>query len=145
MADNFGLKIGIEGEKEFKNALRDINQSFKVLGSEMKLVSSEFDKQDKSVAAVTARNEVLNKAIEAQKDKISTLESALKMPPTASEKMTAVPNWAIQLNNAKAELNGMERELDETADSADDLGDELKESGDEAEKPAVSLKSWAVY
>ena len=25
--DSFGLKIGIEGEKEFKNALRDINQS----------------------------------------------------------------------------------------------------------------------
>ena len=66
MADNFGLKIGIEGEKEFKNALRDINQSFKVLGSEMKLVSSEFDKQDKSVAAVAARNEVLNKAMEGQ-------------------------------------------------------------------------------
>ena len=41
MADNFGLKIGIEGEKEFKNALRDINQSFKVLGSEMTLVESE--------------------------------------------------------------------------------------------------------
>lgn len=38
MADNFGLKIGIEGEKEFKNSLRDINQSFKVLGSEMKSV-----------------------------------------------------------------------------------------------------------
>ena len=34
MADNFGLKIGIEGEKEFKNAIREINQSFKVLGSE---------------------------------------------------------------------------------------------------------------
>ena len=39
MADNFGLKIGVEGEKEFKSALRDINQTFKVLGSEMKLVS----------------------------------------------------------------------------------------------------------
>lgn len=64
---DFGLKIGLEGEKEFKNALRDINQSFKVLGSEMKLVSSEFDKQDKSVAAVAARNEVLNKAIEDRK------------------------------------------------------------------------------
>ena len=35
MADNFGLKIGIEGEKEFKKALSEINQSFKVLGSEM--------------------------------------------------------------------------------------------------------------
>ncbi len=46
MADNsFGLKIGIEGEKEFKNALREINQSFKVLGSEMNLVTSQFDKR----------------------------------------------------------------------------------------------------
>ena len=48
MADNFGLKIGIEGEKEFKKALSEINQSFKVLGSEMKLVSSQFDSNDKS-------------------------------------------------------------------------------------------------
>ena len=135
MADNFGLKIGIEGEKEFKNALRDINQSFKVLGSEMKLVSSEFDKQDKSVAAVTARNEVLNKAIDAQKDKIATLESALKNAADSfGENDRRTQNWAIQLNNAKAELNGMEKELEETADSADDLGDELKETGDEAEK-----------
>lgn len=44
MADNFGLMIGVEGEKEFKNSLREINQLFKVLGSEMKLVSSEFDR-----------------------------------------------------------------------------------------------------
>jgi hypothetical protein len=52
VADNFGLKIGIEGEKEFKNAIREINQSFKVLGSEMNLVASQFDKQDKSVEAL---------------------------------------------------------------------------------------------
>ena len=134
MADNFGLKIGVEGEKEFKKALSDINQTFKVLGSEMKLVSSEFDKQDKSVAAVAARNEVLNKAIDAQKDKISTLESALKNAADSfGENDRRTQNWAIQLNNAKAELNGMERELDNSADAADDLGEELKETGDEAE------------
>ena len=55
MADNFGLKIGIEGEKEFKKALSEINQSFKVLGSEMKLVSSQFDANDKSIQALSAR------------------------------------------------------------------------------------------
>ena len=43
MADNFGLKIGIEGEKEFKKALSEINHSVMVLGSEMKLVYSHFD------------------------------------------------------------------------------------------------------
>ena len=61
MADNFGLKIGLEGEKEFKKAIADINQSFKVLGSEMKLVSSKFGKNDTSMQAVAARSEVLNK------------------------------------------------------------------------------------
>ena len=34
MSENFGLKIGLEGEKEFKKSLADINNSFKVLGSE---------------------------------------------------------------------------------------------------------------
>lgn len=54
MADNFGLKIGVEGEREFKKALAEINQSFKVLGSEIKLVSSQFDKNDKSVQALSS-------------------------------------------------------------------------------------------
>ena len=78
MADNFGLKIGLEGEKEFKKALADINQSFKVLGSEMKLVSSQFDKNDNSVEALTARNQVLGKEIDTQKKKIETLRQALE-------------------------------------------------------------------
>ena len=68
MADNFGLKIGVEGEKEFKRALSDINQSFKVLGSEMKLVESEFGKNENSVQSLTSKNEVLTKQIDAQKD-----------------------------------------------------------------------------
>ncbi len=78
MAEDFGLKIGLEGEKEFKKALADINRSFKVLGSEMKLVESQFDKNDNSVQALTARNTVLNKEIEAQKQKVETLRSALQ-------------------------------------------------------------------
>ncbi len=57
MADNFGLKIDIEGEKEFKNVLLNINQLFKVHGSEMKLVSSEFNNNDKSIQAITSRKE----------------------------------------------------------------------------------------
>ncbi len=77
MADSFGLKIGLEGEKEFKKALSEINQSFKVLGSEMKVVTSQFDKNDNSVQALTARNQVLNKEIEAQKQKIEMLRAAL--------------------------------------------------------------------
>lgn len=45
MADSsFGLKIGPEGEREFKRAITDINRSMRALGFQLKLVacSSRF-------------------------------------------------------------------------------------------------------
>jgi len=134
MADDFGLKIGLEGEKEFKKALSDINQSFKVLGSEMKLVSSQFDKNDSSVQALSARNAVLNKEIEVQKDKIGTLRQALENAATSfGENDRRTQAWQIQLNNAEAALNGMERELEQNNDALDKAGDELNDAGKHAD------------
>lgn len=155
MADNFGLKIGLEGEKEFKKALSEINQSFKVLGSEMKLATSQFDKNDQSVQALTARNTVLNKEIEAQKQKIETLRAALKNAAESfGENDRRTQNWQIQLNNAEAALNGMERELkdnnealeqaengfDEAGKEAEDFGKEIDKAGDESEDAGGKLK-----
>ena len=106
MADSFGLKIGLEGEKEFKKALADINQSFKVLGSEMKLVTSQFDKNDSSADALAAKHKVLGNQIEAQKQKIETLRAALKNASDSfGENDRRTQNWQIQLNNAEAALN----------------------------------------
>lgn len=156
MADDFGLKIGLEGEKEFKKALSEINQSFKVLGSEMKVVQSQFDKNDNSVEALTARNQVLNKEIEAQKQKIETLRSALaNAAESFGENDRRTQQWQIQLNNATATLNDMgreldrnnaalddaEREMDDVADSADDMGEEIDEAADSADKSKGKFES----
>ena len=141
MADNFGLKIGVEGEKEFKKALSDINNSMKVLGSEMKLVDSTFDKQDKSVQALTARNEVLNKNIEAQKQKIDTLRSALENASSSfGENDRRTQAWQIQLNNAEAALNGMERELKQNNDALDKTADEFDDAEKEADQFGKEIK-----
>lgn len=141
MADDFGLKIGLEGEKEFKKALSDINQSFKVLGSEMKVVQSQFDQNDSSVEALTARNQVLNKEIDAQRQKIDTLRSALKNASDSfGENDRRTQNWQIQLNNATAALNGMERELSDNEKALDDVGKELGDAGKEADDFGDELK-----
>lgn len=105
MADSFGIKLGVEGEKEFKSALSDINLSFKVLGSEMKLVQSQFGKNYSSVESLTSRNEVLNRQIEKQKEKIATLKSALDNASSSfGENDRRTHNWQIQLNNAEDKL-----------------------------------------
>ena len=114
MASDFGLKIGVEGEKEFKSALTEINNQFKVLKSEMNLATSAFDKNEKSVEALSAKNEVLNKQIEAQKQKIETLRSALQNSAESfGENDKRTQNWQVQLNNAEAALNAMEREVEQ--------------------------------
>ena len=141
MADNFGLKIGLEGEKEFKSALKDINQSFKVLGSEMKLVSSQFDKNDNSVQALTARNTVLNKEISAQKEKIETLRAALKNASESfGENDKRTQSWQIQLNNAEAALNDMERELRDNEKALDSMGDEFNDAEKQADEFGDEVK-----
>ena len=102
MSNNFGLRIGVEGERDFKQALRDINHSFKVLGSEMQLVTSQFDKNDKSIAALTARKGVLTKEIGAQKDKIATLQAALDNAASSfGENDRRTQNWQIQLGSIR--------------------------------------------
>jgi uncharacterized protein YukE len=132
--DSFGLRIGVEGDKIFRQSLAEINQAFKVLGSEMQLVTSQFDRNDKSAAAFAARNGVLNKEIDQQKEKINTLRAALENAASSfGENDRRTQNWQIALNRAQAELNGMERELGENERALDQMGDGLSETGKAAE------------
>ncbi len=97
MADSsFGLKIGLEGEREFKRAITDINREMRVLGSEMKLVASQFDKNDTSAAALPARSGVLSREVEEQKAKIETLRAALDNAASSfGESDARTQNWYI--------------------------------------------------
>ena len=138
MADSsFGLKIGLEGEREFKRAITDINREMRVLGSEMKLAASAFDKNEVSVSSLTAKNQVLAKEIEAQKSKIQTLKSALDNSATSfGENDSRTKNWQIQLNNAQATLNGLEGELKENNSALSKFADEADGAGDDAKTAA---------
>ena len=138
MADSsFGLKIGLEGEREFKRAITDINREMRVLGSEMKLAASAFDKNEVSVSSLTAKNQVLAKEIEAQRSKVETLKAALDNSATSfGENDSRTKNWQIQLNNAQATLNGLEGELKENNSALSKFGDEADGAGDDAKTAA---------
>ena len=155
MSDPFGLKIGLEGEKEFKKSIAEINQQFKVLGSEMKLVTAQFDKNDNSVEALTARQGALTKEIDAQKSKIETLRAALaNAQESFGENDRRTQAWQIQLNNAEAALISIQKELDDNTaaldraekgmddagDSADEMADDVEDAADESEEAKSSFE-----
>ena len=77
-SNTFGGTIKLEGEKAYRQAISQINSDLKVLASEMGKVTAEFGKNDNSAVSLTSRNKVLSEQIDKQKEKISTLKTALE-------------------------------------------------------------------
>lgn len=111
-------KIALDGEKEYKQALSEINAGLKVLGSEMKLATVQFAENADGVEALTAKGDILERQIASQNEKIKTLRAALQNAQEGfgeADKKTAA--WQVSLNNAEAQLLSMQRELDKNREA----------------------------
>lgn len=77
-ANDIGLRIGIDGEKEFHQSILAVNAQLKSLGAEMKAVSAEFAANANSQEALAAKNEVLGRSMQTAREKLSLLDSQLE-------------------------------------------------------------------
>ena len=111
--DQIKTTIAVEGEKEYKEACKGINTSLREIGSEMKLVSAEFEGNAKSTEALTAKQEVLKKQLTEQAAKVKAAEDALRKMKEGGldETNPAVQKMQTNLNNAKAEMVKTEKQL----------------------------------
>lgn len=114
-------RFELDGEKEYKAAVSEINASLRVLNSEMKLVSAQFATNADSVDALTARSDVLTRQILTQKEKVETLQAALKNSADRyGEADDRTKRWQTTLNNAEAELAKMEQQLQSNTEALSD-------------------------
>lgn len=119
-------RFELDGEKEYKAAVSEINASLRVLNSEMKLVSEQFKNNDKSVEALTASSDVLSRQILTQKEKIEALQAALKNSAERyGEADARTKRWQTTLNNAEAELAKMEQQLQSNTEALSDASSGL--------------------
>lgn len=133
MATNIGPKIGVDGEKEYRQQISQIIQQSKTLASEMKLVSASFtaatsaeDKNAKTAA-------VLNKQIATQRQYIAALATqAGKAAATYGTNSVQAQKYEEQLNKARAKLLEMQHALKDTERGVDDLGKEMDNGGQKA-------------
>lgn len=133
MATNIGPKIGVDGEKEYRQQISQIIQQSKTLASEMKLVSASFtaatSAEDKS--AKTAA--VLNKQIATQRQYIAALAAqAGKAAATYGTNSVQAQKYEEKLNKARAKLLEMQHALQDTEHGVDDLGKEMDNGGQKA-------------
>lgn len=110
-------RISVDGEKEYKEACKDINASLRALDSELKLAAATFDDNADSIEALTAKQDILNKRYEEQKLKVAAAEEMLKKyAETGKENTKEAKNMETQLNKAKLALVQTEKELKQTAE-----------------------------
>ena len=157
MSTDIGARIGIDGEKGFRDSLSAINSQLKNLGSEMKSVVASFSGMEDSEEAVSKKGDVLQRSISATSDKINVLESqaerarnkladlglaadkaAQEFGDTSSEALKAqnafnkqartVNTLESQINDAKASMANMERQMKSLGDESDDLDDNFGNS-----------------
>ena len=112
----FGSSIKLTGESEYQRALKQINQSLREVGSEMKIVSSSFDKNDKSTQAMAQKSDVLNKKLEEQKNKLSVLTTKYnEMNATYGKNSQAQKELTAELTKEKAKLDEIGNTLGKTS------------------------------
>lgn len=128
---NINTRFTLSGEKEYKQAISEIGSGMKVLDSEMRKVQSAYAQNADSVEALNAKNDVLERKISTQTEKIEYLKAALQQSAEKyGEADKRTMQWQTSLNNAEAELNNLNNQFDENKQKIADSGKEMGNLGD---------------
>ena len=67
-------RLSMEGEQQYRSAMKEAANSIKVLDSELKLAESQFKKTGDAQEYLTKKSEILQKQIAAQKEAVAAAE-----------------------------------------------------------------------
>lgn len=121
-------KIAIDGEKEYKNAVKSINSELGTLKSEMKLVETQYAGQLNSYEALSAKGKILAEQYKAQQEKLEPLQKALSEYKTVQEK------FSQQAAEAQENIERCNKALSELENTEGDTSKEQAELTAELEK-----------
>ena len=128
---NINTRFTLSGEKEYKQAISEIGSGMNVLNSEMRKVQSAYAQNADSVEALSAKNDVLERKISTQTEKIEYLRAALQQSAEKyGEADKRTMQWQTSLNNAEADLNNLNNQFDENKKKIEESGKEMGNLGD---------------
>lgn len=111
---NINTKFTLSGEKEYKQAISEIGSGMKVLDAEMRKVTSAYGKNADSAKLLGQQNDILQRQIYSQTEKIRYMQEALKNSvKKTGESSKATMAWQASLQNATAKLNDLNNQMRE--------------------------------
>lgn len=142
MAYDLGVRVGIDGEAEFKNQLKNIVQQSKTLKAEQDALAKGFQSAGDKSSAYKDKINLLNKQIDVQREYVDKLtEKMKKSAEETGENSTETLKYKEQVAKAQGALAGMESELDKTIDGMDESGEAADKNGERMSKFGEVLKT----
>ena len=125
-----GGKIVLEGESQYRAALKNIKTDQAELRSEMKLCQSSFKENQNSLEALQTRYGILTRQVSTQADKVKiyqqALETSSKKEETAAQKVSALKDELDRAEKEMEEMAGSSGETSEAVESQTKVIEELK-------------------
>lgn len=126
----FGGTVKLQGESEYRKALKEIQSSLRLVSSELKLTNSEFKNGDKNLNDTKNSYNNMNSAIKEQKEKVADLRKTVaQMSEQYGENNEKVKVFKTQLNNAENQLVKMENATDKNNSELKEMQNNLDNAG----------------
>ena len=126
-----GARIELEGEREFKKAVGDIDAQLRVMKASLGQTAAQFEGQEKSVDALTAKHKTLGKQYELQAAKVDQMRGMLDKARAAfGENSRETAKWQEKLIKAETDLQKTENALRQASDALDDTNEHALKLGD---------------
>lgn len=120
-------RVEIDGEREYKAALGELNNGNRVLASEMRKLQAEYKGNAESTEFLTKKGEVLERQLLQQKDKVETLRAALaNAAQQYGEADSRTQAWAVKLNDAEAAQYNLEHAIEDNNEALKASDSQLK-------------------
>lgn len=122
--NRIGSKITLDGEADFNKAIKNINNTMRLLRSEAKKNTQEFALNKDQLGYCTSQYSTLSRTMDEQRNKVAIIQKALEdATKQYGENSDAVRKWRTDLNYAQGDLaktSASLNEMRETLDSADE-------------------------
>lgn len=132
MATSIGVKLGVDGESEYRKQLKNIIDSTKTLDKQMGELESSFTDETKAMERNEKETELLQKKAEKLNEEVEMMQKAVAIATDKfGEGSSETLKWQQSLSSAQTELNKTNAEIEAHRQAAEQMSSALGTLTDE--------------
>lgn len=142
MPADIGAKITLQGEKQYREQMRQITQQTKTMRAETTALESSWGKNTTAQQKAAQQAQLLSNQIEAQKRSVETARANVqRFTEEYGESDRRTLKWKQTLAEAETELHSLEAALQSVPNQLEIMGQKMQENGQKIQSVGRAMTS----